>query len=145
MTEPRAVYANNAVSADIPSTPGAENAPATRWRALLAQWQLAFGQRDVETIAALFAEDALFQGLSPALLAGRDAIRGYYENVPPNVQAQVGEVSAMALTADTACGFAAVTFDVAGQAAKPVRLSMTVQRCNSGQWQIKTYHVSPLL
>lgn len=120
------------------------NDPEICWRALLAQWQLAFGRRDIETIAALFAEDALFQGLSPALLAGRNAIRHYYENVPPNVRAQVGEINTTSLAPDTACGFAAVTFEIAGQAAKPVRLSMTVQRCN-GQWQIKTYHVSPLI
>lgn len=122
-----------------------DNDPTLCWRALLTQWQLAFKRRDAQAIAALFATDALFQGLSPTLLKGRDAIQDYYENVPPNVQAQIANMTSMALTSDTASGFADVTFsNIAGQASKPVRLSITAQRCDE-QWLIKTYHVSPLL
>ncbi|MFD8986140.1 nuclear transport factor 2 family protein, partial [Streptomyces sp. NPDC059564] len=67
---------------------------------ILGGWREAFDERRVDDLVALFAEDALFQGLSPRLLAGRAEIRTYYENVPPGTTATVEVLHSRPLAAE---------------------------------------------
>lgn len=113
---------------------------------ILGGWREAFDGRRVDDIVALFAEDALFQGLSPRLLAGRAEIRTYYENVPPGTTATVEVLDSRPLAAEALAGFANVTFrtptpeDPAGTPLA-VRLSVVAQHLD-GTWRIRQYHVS---
>lgn len=109
--------------------------------ALLGLWQAAFDNHDAQAIAALFAPDVLFQGLAPTLLSGRDAVLGYYQQVPPGTNALIEDIEAICLAPDIISGHAKVTFVEADRRLRPVCLSITAQQTH-GQWQIKSYHAS---
>ncbi|MEU4953282.1 SgcJ/EcaC family oxidoreductase [Streptomyces lavendulae] len=113
---------------------------------VLETWRAAFDERRVDDLVDLFSDDALFQGLSPRLLAGRDEIRTYYANVPPGTTATVEVLHSRPLAAEALAGFADVTFrtvtpqDPAGTPL-PVRLSVIAQHLDDS-WRIRQYHVS---
>ncbi len=110
---------------------------------LLENWRASFDEHRVKDIVALFAEDALFQGLSPRLLAGRAEITTYYENVPPGMTATVELLHSRTLGAESVTGFATVTFTDASGVRLPVRLSVVAQHVDD-TWRIRQYHVSKL-
>jgi len=110
-------------------------------RALLGLWQAAFDNHDAEAVAALFASDVLFQGLTPPLRSGREAVLDYYRNVPPGTTVLIENIEAICLTPEVVSGHAKVTFIEAERRQRPVCLSITAQNMN-GQWLIKSYHAS---
>ncbi|MET9603616.1 SgcJ/EcaC family oxidoreductase [Streptomyces sp. NPDC006512] len=110
---------------------------------ILEEWRAAFDAHKADEITALFAEDALFQGLSPQLLEGRAQIRTYYENVPPGTTAAVEVLHSRTVAADALAGFATVTFTDPAKGPLPVRLSVAAQHLG-GAWRIRQYHVSRL-
>jgi ketosteroid isomerase-like protein len=111
---------------------------------LLGNWKDAFNGRRVREIVGLFAEDALFQGLSPRLLVGRDEITTYYENVPAGMKATVEVLHSRTVDAEAVSGFATVVFTDAAGVALPVRLSVVAQHLDDDGWRIRQYHVSKL-
>jgi uncharacterized protein (TIGR02246 family) len=108
---------------------------------LLGRWKAAFDGHDVDGMASLFAEDALFQGFGAEVLVGREAVRGYYAAVPANRSADVTPLHAYTLGEEVAGGFAAVTFGDTEGWSVPVSLSLVLERGGSG-WLIRQYHVS---
>lgn len=103
-------------------------------------WQHAFNQRDFDRIVVLFADDALFQGLSPNLLVGTAAIAEYYRNVPAGVTADVSPGKCVAAGPDSVAGFATVRFTRAdGTPERIARLSVTLQRWDE-QWRTVLFH-----
>lgn len=106
-------------------------------------WKLAFNSHRPEDIAELFSPDALFQGLTPALLTGRDEIFEYYAALSPGITAgfQVGQ--SRQLTQSLVCGFAAVSFTYPDGKTVPVRLSLVLCRAENG-WLIAQYHASSI-
>jgi len=109
--------------------------------AFLGLWQAAFDNHDAQAIAALFAEDVLFQGLAPTLLSGRDAVREYYQRVPTGTTVLIEDIDAISLTPDIISGHAKLTFVEADRRLRPMCLSITAQKIQ-GQWLIKSYHAS---
>ncbi|MEU5421094.1 nuclear transport factor 2 family protein [Streptomyces sp. NPDC020799] len=110
---------------------------------LLEKWRVAFDEHRVKDIVGLFAEDALFQGLSPRLLVGRAEITTYYENVPAGMTAAVELLHSRTVDAEAISGFATVTFTDASGGHLPVRLSVVAQHLDDA-WRIRQYHVSKL-
>ncbi len=107
---------------------------------VLQAWQDAFNARDVTGMTALFADDALFQGLSPNLLVGRDAIAEYYRLVPEGVRAEATPGKAHALDEHGVVGFASVRFaGTEGMPDRQARLSLTLRR-NGAAWRIAMFH-----
>ena len=110
--------------------------------ALLERWRAAFNQRDAAAMARLFADDVLFQGLTPNLIVGRAAVCQYYENVPAGVDVKVEPAKAVCVASGLIAGFATVLFSHPEQSLpQPVRLSITAQHTAAG-WQIRLYHAS---
>ena len=108
---------------------------------ILDRWKAAFDGHHTDAMAELFTEGALFQGFGPEVLAGRDAVRAYYEAVPDDRTADVVPIHSYTVGQEVAGGFADVTFrDPKGWAA-PVHLSLVLQR-EAGTWRIRQYHVS---
>ena len=129
-----------------PSEPRTSSTPdpgSDALRALLGLWQAAFDNQDPDAIAALFAPDVLFKGLTPPLLSGRDAVREYYRNVPPGTSALIENIEALCLTPEVVSGHAQITFSEADRRLRPVCVSITAQK-TTGQWLIKSYHASAL-
>ncbi|MCC3767051.1 nuclear transport factor 2 family protein [Streptomyces sp. UNOC14_S4] len=111
---------------------------------LLEKWKDAFNGHRVRDIVELFADDALFQGLSPRLLTGRDEITTYYENVPAGMKAAVELLHSRTVDAEAVSGFATVVFTDAAGGRLPVRLSVVAQHLGDDGWRIRQYHVSKL-
>ncbi|WNF28398.1 nuclear transport factor 2 family protein [Streptomyces sp. C11-1] len=125
------------------TTNTAANATATQVLGdLLQEWQSRFNEPDPERAAALFTEDALFQGLFPEPVTGPESIAGYYRQVPPGTRAIARVLHAYRGGDDWIGGLAQVVFhqhdgDI------PVRLSLVAVRGDEG-WRIRQYHVSRL-
>ncbi|GAA4203066.1 SgcJ/EcaC family oxidoreductase [Microbispora amethystogenes] len=108
---------------------------------VLGRWKAAFDGHRPGAMAELFTEDALFQGFGPAVVAGQDAVRAYYEAVPDDRRAEVTVLHTYTVGERVAGGFADVTFsDPTGWEAK-VHMSLVLRRDDNG-WRILQYHVS---
>jgi uncharacterized protein (TIGR02246 family) len=113
----------------------------TPMREVLDRWKAAFDGHRTDAMAGLFTPDALFQGFGPETLAGREAVRDYYEAVPAHRAARVGTVQGYRIGEDVAGGFADVTFHDPDGWEAPVHLSLVLLR-EDGAWRIRQYHVS---
>ncbi|MEV3989073.1 SgcJ/EcaC family oxidoreductase [Streptomyces sp. NPDC049837] len=116
-------------------------APAAVLAALLTRWQHHFDAARPDDLARLFTEDALFQGFAPAPLLGRDAVRTYYEHVPPGTRASATVLHAYATGDDLIGGIADVLFTPPTGPDRPARLSV-LARHTGDRWRIRHYHVS---
>ncbi|MEU1594738.1 SgcJ/EcaC family oxidoreductase [Streptomyces sp. NPDC005708] len=113
-------------------------------REILERWKAAFDGHQVETMAGLFTDDALFQGFGPEVTSGRDAVRAYYDAVADDRSADVTVLSTYTIGDQVAGGFADVTFkDPHGWEAS-VHMSLVLQRENDA-WRIRQYHVSRVI
>jgi uncharacterized protein (TIGR02246 family) len=109
---------------------------------VVGRWAAAFNSHDVRDIAALFAPDALFQGIGPAPLVGRDAAGDYYRAVPDSNRAtDVRVLHTWAIGEDVLGGFVDITFRGPDDWELRVYLSLVLQR-SGGDWEIRQYHVS---
>jgi hypothetical protein len=108
---------------------------------LLGRWQRAFDNHRTADLVSLFTEDALFQGISPRLLAGPAEIFGYYDNVAEGTTAIVEVLRANPLCDGIVDGFADVTFTARTGETFPIRLSVVAQRFED-TWRICHYHAA---
>ncbi|WP_406221113.1 SgcJ/EcaC family oxidoreductase [Streptomyces decoyicus] len=108
---------------------------------VLRRWKAAFDGHQPDAMADLFTPDALFQGFGPAVLTGREAVRGYYEAVPPDRRAEVTVLHTYTIGEQAAGGFVDVTFGDAHDWEAHVHLSLVLQLDDAG-WRIRQYHVS---
>lgn len=107
----------------------------------LMAWKRAFDQHRPEDMVRLFSSDALFQGLSPTLFAGRKEIFDYFEALPPGITATFQIIQARQWTQTLVCGFAAVRFTYPDARTVQVRLSLVLHR-DDQTWFIAQYHAS---
>ncbi|MBB2949147.1 uncharacterized protein (TIGR02246 family) [Actinoplanes lutulentus] len=107
-------------------------------RGVLDAWQQNIGKP--QQVAALFTEDAIFQGLKP-YVTGRQGVADYYAGQPAGltVEYRINEVRLLA--EDVELGWVEATFRFAdGRPPVEVNLTMVV---TGGL--ISHYHVSPRL
>ncbi|MCP2169094.1 SDR family NAD(P)-dependent oxidoreductase [Goodfellowiella coeruleoviolacea] len=109
---------------------------------LLGAWQSAFDEQRWHDLAALFTEDALFQGIDPALRVGPTETVGYYAAVTDQPRAAMEVLRANRLAEGLVGGFADVTFTPATGEPRSIRLSVVAQRIE-GTWRIRQYHAAP--
>lgn len=109
---------------------------------VLTQWKSAIDDHDPQRAAALFTEDAIFQGLHPYGV-GRDAVAEYYESQPIGLSPQYKLLETRRLADDTVLGYLAVDFSFTDRPTLPVNLSVIVRRTSDG-WLISHYQVSRL-
>ncbi|WTX00171.1 nuclear transport factor 2 family protein [Streptomycetaceae bacterium NBC_01309] len=109
--------------------------------ALLDDWQQAFNSHRPADVAALFSEDALFQGISPQLGREPQEIIEYYSNVPPDATARAEVIAAVPLGDGIVHGFADVAFTAPGRDVHRVRLSIVAEQV-AQKWLIRQYHAA---
>jgi uncharacterized protein (TIGR02246 family) len=109
---------------------------------LLQTSRTRFDAPDPEGAAALFTDDAVFQGLFPEPVTGPEKILGYYRRVPAGTRADVRVLAAYQRGDDRIGGLAHVVFQ-GPDGAVPVRLSLIAVRADE-TWRIRHYHVSRL-
>jgi len=111
---------------------------------VLGRWKAAFDNHQPDVIAELYTTDALFQGFGPTVVAGRDAVRAYYEAVDADRRADVTVLHTYTLGDHVAGGFADVTFSGAdGWEAKVHCPSSCTARTTTGRSASTTSPGSP--
>ncbi|MFC7533992.1 SgcJ/EcaC family oxidoreductase [Actinoplanes sp. GCM10030250] len=120
--------------------------PATELSPLgdvLDAWQLAIDAHQPERVAALFTEDAVFQGLRP-FSVGRPGVATYYAGQPAGMTVTYRLLETRRLAGDVLLGWATADFTFAGpeRAPVPVNLTVVLRRTADG-WRIAHYHASP--
>lgn len=135
----------NAATATVPAPSSAGSTAESResvLRDVLDPWKSALDAHEPERIAALFTEDAIFQGLHPYGV-GRAAVAAYYESQPIGLKAEYQVVESRRVGDDAVLGYLAVEFSFTDRPALNVHLSVLLERA-ADEWLIAHYQVSKL-
>ncbi|MCY1138281.1 SgcJ/EcaC family oxidoreductase [Actinoplanes sp. Pm04-4] len=110
-------------------------------RSLLDEWRQAIGDHRPSDVAALFTEDAVFQGLRPYSV-GRDGVEAYYAAQPVGMTVAYEVMETRDLGPDAVLGWVGADFSFTDR--EPIGLNLTVVARNTGEgWRFAHYHVSP--
>ena len=112
-------------------------------REVLDRWQAGIAAHRPEQVAAVFAEDAIFQGLRPYTV-GRQGVFVYYESQPVGltVDYRINEIREPADSVVLA--YARADFTRPDGELTSLNLSVVVTQGDNG-WQIAHYQVSPVV
>jgi uncharacterized protein (TIGR02246 family) len=111
--------------------------------ATLRAWAEGIRAHQPHEIAALFTEDAVFQGFDPVHVVGRAGIAAYYAKQPIGLSAAFHVAERRRLADDTILIYARVDFSPPDAAVIPVHLTAVLQH-TAGDWLISHYHVSKI-
>ncbi|GAB3164199.1 YybH family protein [Microbispora hainanensis] len=111
-------------------------------RDVLDRWRAGVDAHEPQRVAALFTEDAIFQGLRPYTV-GRPGIAAYYDSQPPGLTAAYRVLETAAPADGLVLGYLAVVFSFTDRPTLHVYLSVLVKRTEEG-WRIGHYQVSRL-
>ncbi|MEY9968900.1 uncharacterized protein (TIGR02246 family) [Streptacidiphilus sp. MAP12-16] len=109
---------------------------------VLDQWKAAVDAHQPERVAALFAEDAVFQGLHPYSV-GRQGIVDYYESQPLGMKAAYRILETRRHGDDLVLGYLAVEFSFTDRPPLNVKLAVLITPAGD-DWHIGHYQVSHL-
>lgn len=107
---------------------------------VLDQWKAAVGAHEPQRVAALFTEDAIFQGLRPYSV-GRQGVADYYDSQPIGLSAEYRMLETRQLADDVVLGYLSVDFSFIDRPTVNVHLGVVVTRVDDG-WFITHYQVS---
>lgn len=107
---------------------------------VLDRWKAAVDAHEPEEVAAVFTEDAIFQGLHPYSV-GRDGVAEYYASQPLGLTAEYKVLETRHLTDDLVLGYLSVDFSFTDRPTLPVHLGVLVANTAEG-WRISHYQVS---
>ncbi|MEU6089331.1 nuclear transport factor 2 family protein [Streptomyces sp. NPDC001848] len=109
---------------------------------VLDQWKAAVDAHQPDRVAALFTEDAVFQGLHPYSV-GRQGVADYYDSQPLGMKAAYQILETRRHADDLVLGYLAVEFSFTDRPPLDVKLSVLVVRTGD-DWSIGHYQVSRL-
>ncbi|WP_221356427.1 YybH family protein [Streptomyces beigongshangae] len=109
-------------------------------RGVLDRWKAAVDAHRPERAAALFTEDAVFQGLRPYSV-GRPGIAAYYDSQPAGLTAEYRILETRRPADGLVLGYAGVDFSFTDRPAVRVHLGVLVKRLGE-DWYIGHYQVS---
>ncbi|MFF8909710.1 SgcJ/EcaC family oxidoreductase [Streptomyces olivaceoviridis] len=111
-------------------------------RGVMDQWKTAVDAHEPEKVAALFTEDAIFQGLRPYSV-GRQGVLTYYESQPVGLAAEYRVLETRSLADDVLLGYLDVDFGFTDRPDIHVTLSVVLKRVDD-RWYISHYQVTRL-
>lgn len=111
-------------------------------RDVMDQWKRAVDAHEPEAVAALFTEDAVFQGLRPHSV-GRRGVAAYYDSQPAGLAARYQVLEVRALAADVLLGYLDVDFTFTDRPDIHVTLGIVLKRADD-RWRIAHYQVTGL-
>jgi uncharacterized protein (TIGR02246 family) len=114
--------------------------PESVLRGVLDQWKAAVDAHEPHRVAALFTEDAIFQGLHPYSV-GRRGVADYYDAQPNGMAAGYRILESRQLADDLVLGYQRVDFSFVDRPTLNVYLGVVVKRVDDG-WFITHYQVS---
>jgi uncharacterized protein (TIGR02246 family) len=118
----------------------AKAANETALRDVLDRWKAGVDAHEPERVAAVFTEEALFQGLHPYSV-GRPGVAEYYASQPLGMTAEYELLESRRLADDLVLGYLRVVFAFADRPVLPVYLSVLAKK-ESGGWFLDHYQVS---
>jgi uncharacterized protein (TIGR02246 family) len=109
---------------------------------VLDRWKAAVDAHQPESVAALFTQDAVFQGLHPYSV-GRQGVADYYASQPLGMTAAYRILETRRYGDDVVLGYLTVEFSFTDRPPLNVKLAVLVTRAGHG-WYIGHYQVSHL-
>lgn len=109
---------------------------------VLDRWKAGVDAHRPDRVAALFTEDAVFQGLHPYSV-GRQGVADYYASQPLGMKAVYRVLETRRLADGVVLGYLAVEFSFTDRPPLDVKLSVLVTRV-AQEWYIGHYQVSRL-
>jgi uncharacterized protein (TIGR02246 family) len=110
-------------------------------RDVLDQWKAGVDAHEPNKVAALFTEDAVFQGLRPYSV-GRDGVAGYYDSQPLGMAVTYRILETRRPTDELVVGYVRADFAFPDKPALSLNLGVLVTRTDAG-WRILHYQASP--
>ena len=109
---------------------------------VLERWRTAVDAHRPQDVAAVFTEDAIFQGLHPYGV-GRDAVAVYYASQPLGMRAAYRILETRRFADDLVLGYLDVEFTFTDRDPVAVKLAVLARRQDDG-WYLAHYQVSRL-
>jgi uncharacterized protein (TIGR02246 family) len=117
-------------------------AQETILRDVMDRWKSAVDAHEPEKVAALFTEDAIFQGLHPYSV-GRQGVAEYYDSQPIGLAAEYEVMETRSLADDVLLGYLDVDFSFTDRPNIQVMLSVVLRQV-AAEWYITHYQVTRL-
>ncbi|MGW5032781.1 YybH family protein [Streptomyces nigra] len=109
---------------------------------VLERWRTAVDAHRPQDVAAVFTEDAIFQGLHPYGV-GRDAVAAYYDSQPLGMRSAYRILETRRFADDLVLGYLDVEFTFTDRDPVAVKLAVLARRQDDG-WYLAHYQVSRL-
>ncbi|WP_328993560.1 nuclear transport factor 2 family protein [Kribbella sp. NBC_01245] len=110
---------------------------------VLDRWKVGVDAHDPEAVAAVFTEDAIFQGLHPYSI-GPAGVAAYYASQPLGMKADYDLLETRQLADDLVLGYLKVAFSFVDRPTVEVFLSIVARGNDAENWRIGHYQVSKL-
>jgi uncharacterized protein (TIGR02246 family) len=110
-------------------------------RAVLQQWKAGIDAHDPQAVAAVFTEDAIFQGLRPYSV-GRGGVAEYYDSQPLGMTVTYRVLETRRPTEELVLGY--VRADFAFPDGSTLSLNIGVAVAHDNGWNILHYQASRL-
>lgn len=109
-------------------------------RDVMDRWRDGIDARVPDAVAAVFTDDAVFQGLRPHSV-GRPGVAAYYDSQPAGMTVTYRVLESRRLTDDVVTGYLAATFAFVDREALELNLGVTLTRRAEG-WLVAQYQAS---
>jgi hypothetical protein len=109
-------------------------------RGVLDEWQAGINAREPGRVAAVFTEDAIFQGLRPYSV-GRLGVERYYDSQPLGMTVSYRILESRRPAPDVVLGYFRADFGFPEQPSIALHIGVLVQRGPDG-WRIGHYQAS---
>ena len=107
---------------------------------VMDEWKAAVDDHDPARVAAVFTEDAIFQGLRPYGV-GRDAVSDYYDSQPTGMTVTYRVLESRSAANGVILGYLAATFRYSDRSAVELAIGVVLTRLGDG-WQVAQYQAS---
>lgn len=107
---------------------------------VMDEWTAGIDAHDPARVAAMFAEDAVFQGLRPYGV-GRGAVTDYYDSQPRGMTVAYRILESRKPADDVVLGYLSATFSFVDSSALELNVGVTLVR-TVDRWEIVQYQAS---
>ena len=108
---------------------------------VLDRWKAGVDAHEPQKVAAVFTEDAIFQGLRPYSV-GREGVAEYYDSQPLGMTVSYEILETRRPTPELVVGYIRADFAFPDRATVSLNLGVVVTHSDAG-WRILQYQVSP--
>lgn len=107
---------------------------------VMDEWRAGIDGHDAGRVAAVFTEDAVFQGLRPYGV-GRPAVAEYYDSQPVGMTVAYRVLESRCPANDVVFGYLAATFSFTDRPAVELAIGVVLTRVGD-RWQVAQYQAS---